>query len=79
MSAEANHKDMTGVLFENSETWIKAKLDGTVRPALGGECCVNGIRYRVAGWYQTSKKDGREFISLAFSLPQPPRGKPSHE
>jgi hypothetical protein len=76
MSAEKQHKPNSGCLFPNSVKWQEAKPG---RPDFGGEAqvqcshCANVSRLRVAGWHK-QRPDGTEFISLAFSEPQPKKG-----
>jgi len=67
MSEENAHRENSGVLFPNSQRWIDGKQG---RPDFGGEVTISGKRWRLAGW-KKDLPDGREFISLSFSLPQP--------
>ena len=73
MSNENPHTDNTGVLFFNSEEW---RMEKPGRPEYTGEATVNGVRLRVAAWDKISKKTGKQFISLAFSIPQNDNPKP---
>lgn len=66
VSAESPHYDNSGVLFPNSEKW-QAQKDG--RPQFGGECTIEGRRFRVAAWNKVGKT-GLSFLALAFSAPQ---------
>lgn len=73
MSAENPHKPNSGVLFPNSAKWIAAKKG---RPYMGGEveiecpCCREKFEMRLAAWKQQGKESGRDFLSLAFTLPK---------
>jgi len=55
-------KDNTGAMFPNQSSNPKA-------PAHKGSCMVNGVKLDFAAWNQTSKKDGKPYLSVKFSPP----------
>ena len=57
------HKENRGSLFRNKDK------DGPKHPDFTGSANVNGATLRIAGWNEESK-NGKKYLSLAFSEPQ---------
>jgi hypothetical protein len=56
-------KDMSGAIFEND------RRQSDRQPNMTGTCLIDGKPYRVSAWWKQSSRG--EFLSLAFSVPQP--------
>ena len=58
MSDNEHDNDMKGVLFNNN-------TDNPKAPNIKGECTIEGKKYEIAGWRNTSKA-GKTYYSLKF-------------
>jgi len=58
-------REMSGSLFPNDKDGVSK------RPDVTGSCRIKGQEFRIAGWEKS--KDGKQFMSLAFSEPRPKR------
>lgn len=54
----------SGVLFRNVK-----KQPGDKLPDYRGTAEVNGVALEISAWINTSKKDGKKFMSLKFKPP----------
>ena len=54
----------TGVLFRNVK-----KEPGDKLPDYRGTAEVAGVKLEISAWINTSKKDGKKFMSLKFQQP----------
>lgn len=61
-----DRQNNTGVLFVNNK-------ENERQPDYTGNIVVNGKDYRLAAWKRTSQ-NGREYLSVAVSEPQPSNG-----
>jgi len=65
-------KDNSGALFPNK------KRTEDKQPYCRGDCrivcphCQGASKHRISGWVKQSK-DGEKYMSLAFTLPDPPK------
>lgn len=55
----------SGVLFKNE------KKSKDTQPDYKGTLDVNGQMYDLAAWIKTSKKSGKQFMSMKVSVPKP--------
>ena len=60
--------NLRGVLFPNNR-----KREGKRDPDYTGNAEIDGISYFVDGWINSSKQDGKKFLSLKFK----PKGAPA--
>jgi uncharacterized protein (DUF736 family) len=52
--------NMRGVLFKNDK-------DGNdKRPDYKGTCEIDGVPFKMSAWVQTSKNDGKKYMSIRF-------------
>lgn len=56
--------NLSGALFKNK------KKEAENQPDYTGEMEVEGVKYDMAGWMQTSKK-GQPYMKVRLSIPQP--------
>ena len=56
--------NLRGVLFKNN------KEGNEKRPDIRGECEINGVKYRIAGWHQYSKSR-TPFYALQLEVLKP--------
>ena len=57
------HKDNSGVLFQNDNA------KNPKAPHYKGKATVDGHVYDIAGWKQTSQRDGKPYLSIKFQEP----------
>jgi hypothetical protein len=60
--------NLRGVLFKNN------KEGNEKRPDIRGQCEINGVQYRIAGWHQYSKSR-TPFYALQLEVMKPTEAK----
>jgi hypothetical protein len=60
-------KNMSGAIFDND------RKQNDRQPDMTGNCIIDGKPYRISAWRKPGSRG--EFLSLAFSEPQPQQGR----